>query len=137
MGTIRGRTSLDDDIREIAMCRPALINRAWIEWIAHAPILLQSEGFTEAKLAVVKQLYPQDKGSLSDRQWVVLKYADAITRDVTVPQALFDEVKGAGFNEQEIVELTATIASYNFVTRFLVALDIGENSTKTPDWAKV
>jgi hypothetical protein len=31
---------LPDDIREIAICRPTLINRAWMEWNAHAPILL-------------------------------------------------------------------------------------------------
>lgn len=136
MGIIRGRTSLPDDVREIAMCRPALINCAWIEWIAHAPILLESEGFTAAKLAVVQQLHPADQGSLSDRQWAVLRYADAMTREVAVPQALFDEVKEAGFNDQQMVELTATVAGYNFVTRFLVALDIGENNAQAPDWAK-
>jgi len=48
---------------------------------------------------------------------------------------LFDEVKGQGFSEQEIVELTATVASYNMVSRFLVALDVGEQNNQAPDWA--
>lgn len=135
LGAIRTKTSLPDDIREIAICRPALINEAWFEWNAHAPILLAAQGFTQEKLDVVQQLHPSSKGPLDDRQWVVLRYADAMTRDIKVPQSLFDEVKAAGFNEQEIVELTATVASYNLVSRFLVALDVGEQNSKVPDWA--
>lgn len=136
MGTIRTKTSLSDDVREIAICRPSLINRSWVEWDAHAPILLNSPNFTEAKLAVVKELYPKDQGALDDRQWAVLRYADAMTREVVVAQELFDAVKKAGFISQEIVELTATIGAFNFVTRFVVALGIDENNLKTPDWAR-
>ena len=84
---------------------------------------------------MVKQLHPTEKGALDDRQWAALRYADAMTRDITVPQSLFDEVKAQGFNEQEIVELTATVASYNLVSRFLVALDVGEANSKAPEWA--
>jgi alkylhydroperoxidase family enzyme len=131
---VRTKNSLPDDIREIAICRPALLNKAWFEWNAHAPILLKSQGFTEEKLAVVQQTHPKDKGALDERQWAALRYADAMTRDIAVPQSLFDEVKKAGFNEQEIVELTATVASYNLVSRFLVALDVGEQNDQTPKW---
>jgi len=56
-----------------------------------------------------------------------------MTRTVEVPQALFDEVKKL-FSEQEVVELTATVASYNLVSRFLVALDIGEQNSMTPEF---
>ncbi|KIW24783.1 uncharacterized protein PV07_10476 [Cladophialophora immunda] len=136
LGAVRTKNSLPDDIREIAICRPALINRAWFEWNAHAPILLNSAGFSEEKLSVVKQLHPTSKGALDDRQWAVLRYADAMTREVSVPQSVFDEVKAAGFSNQEIVEMTATVASYNMVSRFLVALDIGEANDKAPDFAK-
>jgi alkylhydroperoxidase family enzyme len=59
-----------------------------------------------------------------------------MTRDVSVPQSLFDEVKAAGFNEQQVVEITATVASYNMVSRFLVALDVGEANNKEPKWAE-
>jgi alkylhydroperoxidase family enzyme len=97
---------------------------------------LKSAGFTEEMLAVVKQLHPAGKGALSDKQYAVLKYADAMTREVWVPQSLFDEVKAQGFSDQQMVELTATVASYNMVSRFLVALDIGEQNAKAPDWAK-
>ncbi|KAI1611281.1 AhpD-like protein [Exophiala viscosa] len=137
LGAVRTKNSLPDDIREIAICRPALINKAWFEWNAHCPILLKSQGFSEDKLDVVKQLHPKSKGALDDRQWAVLRYADAMTREVSVPQSLFDEVKAAGLSEQQMVELTATVASYNMVSRFLVALDIGEQNNKKPEWAIV
>ena len=38
------------------------------------------------------------------------------------------------FSEKEIVEITATVAAYNWVSRFLVALDVGEtNKQKGPE----
>jgi len=135
LGAVRTQGTLPDDIREIAICRPALINRAWFEWNAHSPILLKTKGFSEDKLAVVKQLNPTSQGALDDRQWAVLRYSDAITKDVTVPQSVFDDLKKAGFNEQEIVEITLTCASYNMVSRFLVALDVGEANDKAPEYA--
>ena len=58
-----------------------------------------------------------------------------MTRQVTVPQELFDRVRAAGFTTPQIVELTATIAGYNMVSRFLVALDVAEANRKTPHWA--
>jgi len=81
----------------------------------------------------VQELHPTSAGSLDDKEWATLRYADAMTRDVTVPQGLFDEVKKL-FNEQEVVEITTTVASYNLVSRFLVALDVGEANDKKPEF---
>lgn len=136
LGAIRTRTSLSANIREIAICRPALINQAWFEWRAHVPILEGSDSFKAdpSKLKVVQELNPVSKGSLDDKEWAVLRYADAMTRDIKVPQTLFDELK-ALFSNQEVVEITATVASYNLVSRFLVALDVGEQNSETPGWA--
>lgn len=133
LGAIRTKTSLPADLREIAICRVALINEAWYEWMHHAPILLEAEGFTEEMLKVVRRLHQaRGKGPLSEKQWVVLRYADAMTRDVKVEEALFGEVKSV-FTEKEVVELTATVAAYNCVSRFLVALDVGEMNGKVPE----
>jgi alkylhydroperoxidase family enzyme len=44
-----------------------------------------------------------------------------MTRDVEVPDELFEELRWH-FDERGVVELTATIAAYNLVSRFLVAL---------------
>lgn len=106
-----------------------------MEWNAHAPILLNSKDFTKGKLEVVKQLNPTDKGALDNGQWAVLRYCDAMTKDVTVSRSLFDEVKKTGFSEKEIVEITMTCASYNMVSHFLLALNVGEANDKAPEFA--
>jgi alkylhydroperoxidase family enzyme len=134
LGAIRTKTSLPPSIREIAICRPALINQAWFEWNAHAPILLKSVGFTEAKLKIVQQLHPTAQGELNDQEWAVLLYADEMTRNVKVDDKTFERLRNVGFNEKGIVEITATVASYNLVSRFLVALDVGEQNAKKPEW---
>jgi alkylhydroperoxidase family enzyme len=50
-----------------------------------------------------------------------------MTRTVTVPEEVFRELR-ACFDEREVVEITATVAAYNCVSRFLVALDVGEKN---------
>jgi len=57
----------------------------------------------------------------------VVRYSDAMTRDVSVPDKIFDGLK-SHFTDKEIVEITATVAAYNCVSRFLVALDVGEKN---------
>ena len=52
-------------------------------------------------------------------------YTDWMTRNIQVPQHVFDAVREV-LNEQEVVEVTTTIACYNMVSRFLVALDVGD-----------
>ena len=83
----------------------------------------------------MKQLHPTAQGPLDDKEWAVLLYADEMTRNVDVDNATFERLKTVGFSQQEIVEITATAASYNMVSRFLVALDIGEQNGKAPEWA--
>ena len=72
-------------------------------------------------------------------EWAVLQYADAMTRSVSVPGSVFEGMKKAlekeGMGEQQVVEVTVTVASYNMVSRFLVALDVGEQNAKAPEWA--
>jgi alkylhydroperoxidase family enzyme len=57
----------------------------------------------------------------------VLRYTDAMTLDVQVPEDVFAELR-TRMSEREIVELTASVAAYNCVSRFLVALDVGETN---------
>jgi alkylhydroperoxidase family enzyme len=46
-----------------------------------------------------------------------------MTRDVHVPDDVFAPVR-QHFDDREITELTATIAAYNLVSRFLEALHV-------------
>jgi alkylhydroperoxidase family enzyme len=65
----------------------------------------------------------------------VLQYADEMTRNVKVKDETFQKLRSVGFGEKDVVEITATVASYNMVSRFLVALDVGEQNGLRPDWA--
>ena len=59
----------------------------------------------------------------TDKMRAVLAYTDSMTREIHVPDAIFSAVR-AHFDERETVELTATIAGYNLVSRFLEAVEM-------------
>jgi 4-carboxymuconolactone decarboxylase len=66
--------------------------------------------------------------TLSPTQWAALAYADAMTMHVTVPDEIFQAVR-THFDDRQVLELTVTVATYNMVSRVLVALDVraGDN----------
>jgi len=134
LGAVRTQTTISADLRELAICRVAALNGAWYEWKHHYPLALEA-GVDDELLKLVKRGRTWDlTGILSvarGLQWrIVLRYVDAMTVNVRVPDEVFEEVK-AQFSEKEIVELTAITASYNMVSRFLVALDVGEMNGAT------
>ncbi len=47
-----------------------------------------------------------------------------MTRDIDVPEALMDRIK-VRFDARAVVEIVATVAAYNMVSRVLEALQIG------------
>ena len=53
----------------------------------------------------------------------VIAYTDAMTRAIRVPAQIFANLR-EHLAERQIVELTATVAAYNCVSRFLEALQI-------------
>ncbi len=57
----------------------------------------------------------------------VLAYTDTMTKQIQVPDELFAEVQ-KHFDAQDLVELTATIAGYNLVSRFLEAMQVHRQS---------
>lgn len=118
---IRQKSGLDGALRELVIMRIAHLNRAPYEADQHAPIAL-AEGLRQDQLdALALPVTPA--GVFDERQSAVLAYADAMTRSVQVPDAVFDAVR-QHFDEAGLVELTATIAAYNMVSRFLEALQI-------------
>jgi len=115
LGAIRTRTTIASDLREIAISRVAIVNKAWYEWMHHAPLAVAG-GVSEAGMEVVKREGGLDvdgeegvPGGLSERQWVVLCYADEMTRNVEVREGTFGRLRGL-FDEREVVEITATVS---------------------------
>jgi len=117
---IRLKSTLPGDLRELIIMRVALLNRAPYEADQHAPIALK-EGVSQAQLDELKDW--ESSTLFDDRCRAVLAYTDAMTRDVQVSDDVFGKIR-AHFDDREIVELTATIATYNMVSRFLEALQI-------------
>lgn len=117
---IRLHSSLPGDLRELIIMRVAILNRAPYEADQHAPIALK-EGVTQAQLDELEGWARSDL--FDERTRAVLAYTDEMTLNVQVPKAVFEQIR-QHFNDKEIVELSATIATYNMVSRFLEALEI-------------
>lgn len=135
LGSIRTKTTLTTSIRETAICRVAVLNKAWFEWEHHAPLLRACPEIPEDHVQYILNTAPhiqEEEGILDEKHLVVMAYTDAMTLDVSVPDSIFDRLKKS-FTDREVVEITATISAYNCVSRFLVALDVGErNNQKGP-----
>jgi alkylhydroperoxidase family enzyme len=58
-----------------------------------------------------------------EQERLVLQLVDVMTRDVEVPDELMASLQVL-YEPKALVELVATVAAYNMVSRFLVALNI-------------
>jgi len=123
LSAVRNRSSLPADVRELVILRVAVLNRAPYEFDAHVPHA-RAAGATEAQIESLRDVPLLAAAPLGESQRVAVRLADAMTRDIDVPDALYEEVK-ACFGTQMQLDLVATIAAYNMVSRLLVALHIG------------
>jgi len=118
---VRNRSSLPPALRELVILRVAVLNRAPFEFDAHLPHA-RAAGVGDAQIDAIRAAQPGTP--LTPRERAVLALTDAMTRDVQVPDALFAPLRDH-FDDRGLVELVATVASYNMVSRFLEALRIG------------
>jgi alkylhydroperoxidase family enzyme len=113
-------------LRELGICTVALITGARYEYHHHAPDYLAAGG-TQPRLdalqAFVQAGASGEPAGLQGDEALVARYAAQMTRDVKVDDALFAQMQ-ARFDTTELVEITAAIATYNMVARFLVALGV-------------
>jgi AhpD family alkylhydroperoxidase len=136
LGAIRQRTALPADLRELVILRIAVLNRADYEWVAHEAEA-RAAGLGPAQLDALRDEHADAHPALDERQRRTLAYTDAMTRHVHVPDEVFDALHDH-FTPAELVELTATVAAYSMVSRFLVALRVElptPAATGTPDTA--
>ena len=129
---VRKQTSVPAELRELVILRVAVLNRATFEFDAHVPYARQA-GIADAKVDAVRHWRPDYRDGdgagatpgvvFSDDEQLVLELADAMTRDIEVPDPLMARLS-ARFDARGVVEMVATVAAYNMVSRFLVALRI-------------
>lgn len=124
---VRTELSLDARLRELAILAVATLNGADYEFHQHAPVYLAAGGTAVevAALAQPEQALLQ-QSLFDDASRAVLRLTIEMTRSVTVDDSTFDAVHAA-LGDRPTVELVGVIATYNMVSRFLVALGI------TPD----
>ena len=121
MTQVRQKLDLSGDLRELVIMRIAHLNGAPYEAEQHAPIALK-EGLVAAQLDALAD-WPAAPEHFTPLQREVLALCDAMTREVHVADAVVQAVRER-LGERRLVELVATIASYNMVSRFLEALQI-------------
>jgi alkylhydroperoxidase family enzyme len=118
---VRYGTEIDGQCRELAVIRVAILNNVEYVVNAHGPTYALKEGLTPAQ---VEALADWGASNLfNDKQRALLAYADAITLEIDVPDAVFAEVRKQ-FSVRQTVELTMLISAYNMLTRFLKALKV-------------
>jgi AhpD family alkylhydroperoxidase len=116
---LRQQTCVPPALRELVILRIAVLNGADYEFEAHVHHALAA-GMTQEAIDCLRL---DDLTPFQDLETLVLQYTDAITLDVRVPDALYAQLAKA-FDAKMLVELTATIAAYNMVSRFLIAMHI-------------
>ncbi|KXT07721.1 hypothetical protein AC579_7857 [Pseudocercospora musae] len=126
LGAIRTKSSFPLPLAELAICYIAVLNTAVYEWKAHAPIALKAGASRKALQAVLdKDVKNEEVLSVEERE--VLEYTYQSTKEVRVREEVMEKLK-MRWNHQQVMELTITVAGYNMVSRFLVALDVTESN---------
>ena len=123
---VRTELGASRQLRELGICTVALLTGAHYEYHHHAPDYLQAGGqqaSLDALQAFVQAGARGDPVGLQGDEALVTRYAAHMTRDIHVDDAVFAQMKER-FETTELVEITAAIATYNMVARFLVALGV-------------
>ena len=117
---VRNKSSVPADLRELMILRVAVLNKASFEFEAHIPHALKA-GVPQEKIDALRSLTLSNL--FTDEEILVLQMTDHMTLDVEVPAELMAKVTQQ-YSAEKVVELVATVAAYNMVSRFLVALNI-------------
>jgi alkylhydroperoxidase family enzyme len=125
LGAVRGELTVSLRLRELAICAVAVLNGAEYEFAHHAPELLRSGGTAQQVEALKALKWDSEAADVFDRtELAVLRLTSEMTRNVKVSDATFAALQSQLSDERQLVELVGVIATYNMVSRFLVALEV-------------
>ncbi|HEY7302012.1 MAG TPA: carboxymuconolactone decarboxylase family protein [Xanthobacteraceae bacterium] len=117
----RWKTDLDGRLREIVIIRVGYLNRCSYVIKQHVPLLSGAEGLTQEECDALADW--SGSAFFSERERTALAFTDASTRDVEVPDGVFNALQ-PHFSERQILELTVLVGAYNMHTRMCQALAI-------------
>jgi alkylhydroperoxidase family enzyme len=118
---VRWKTKLDGRLREMVIIRMGHLAGSQYVLRQHVPSLALADGLTLEECDALADWRGSKFFDALER--AVLAYTDTMTRDITVPDAVFAEVK-RHFDDRQIVELTVLIGTYNMNARVLQALEL-------------
>jgi alkylhydroperoxidase family enzyme len=124
LGAVRTKLSVDAKLRELAMLVVVVLNDADYEIVQHGPLFLKAGG-SDAQLAAIKamKVKPIDVALFDALDNAVIHLAFQSTTLVKVDDDTIAAL-GRHLDRQQVVELVGTVAAYNMVSRFLVALGV-------------
>ncbi len=123
-GAIRNQLSLSPKLRELAIMAIGVLNKADYEYAQHEPDFLKAGGTKEQLDALADVPAALNNTKLFDvAERAILALTYEMTRNITVTDATMKRVR-AILPNQQVVELAGTIAGYNMVSRFVVAIGI-------------
>ncbi len=125
LGIVRTELGLAPKVRELAVLCVVVLNGAEYGVHHHVPQFLKAGG-TEAQVRALRDPEAAAKNTtlFNATERAVIQLTVEMTRSVEASDAAFAAVKDALPDEQQVVELVGVIATYNMVSRFLVALDV-------------
>jgi len=124
LGAVRTRLSVSPRLREIAICVVAVLNEADYEFMHHAPELLAAGG-SQLQVDALRDPHAamQNSALFDEAERATIELTIEMTRHVRVRPGL-TEALNASLGTPHTVELVATIAAYNMVSRLLIAVGV-------------
>jgi alkylhydroperoxidase family enzyme len=125
LGAIRTGLSLNPQLRELAICSVAVLNGADYEFEQHLPHFIEAGGSEHAAEALRSFESARNNDALfSEAERATMNLTLEMTRSVAVSDETFARARSAMGADRYLVELVGVIATYNMVSRFLVALGV-------------
>lgn len=125
LGAVRSQLSLSPHLRELVICAVGSLNDASYEIIQHTKPFLEAGG-TSAQLEALSDVpRAAENAVLFDVcERSVLRLAIAMTREIRIDRGVFAAARQALRDDRQLTELIGVVATYNMVSRFLVALAV-------------
>jgi alkylhydroperoxidase family enzyme len=125
LGQVRTRLTVEAKLRELAMCGVAVVNGAEYEFAGHLPLFIKAGGSDAQGKALRQVRSAMENDRLFDAaERATLRLTYEMTENVKVADETFKAAAEALGGTRAVVELIGIIATYNMVSRFLVALEL-------------
>ncbi|MBS0429124.1 MAG: carboxymuconolactone decarboxylase family protein [Proteobacteria bacterium] len=108
-------------LRELLILRGALVSRTAYEWAHHLP-MADEAGVSARQIEALPAWREADCFDPAER--AALRLADEVTTGPGASQEAIDNLRQAGFDDEQVVELVLTASFYVCVGRFLNSMDI-------------